>query len=628
MADSQYSLASATVNGVGSPTVGAGSATLGLAGFIAPLAQLNQALNTVSLDIRLLTVGQNRLGEALMSLTALLSSARSVFKRGGEKPVAGSESQSNRDGMAATEAANHLGASSLNVSAADIRAIVRSSGEAGMTAGMTPEHVAAIAAALLNSGVSKDVAGASLKQLGTMLSKSDNTTADQLTAWKALGLDPAKVASDMRTDAPTVINSVLERLNRQPAEQQTSLLKVLFDSDEGIGKLLEKPEGLKKAFSLVSDNVPNATSKLEGKGSQAQLAEDAGTPSKIGGDALDASFSRLGRAVTPDMSGPLTSLSVQVDKLSSVAEQYPSIATGLAAVAVTLTSIASVVGEAVATEALTNVAKKILKRTAPRLPLGLGDLISEDNRGGDQDNKHPPQKKNTEGSLGYTGDQARKESRKTKRDKTRGQGNPGNRSQFDVTVQPRAAGPAMGQAQSLVPVAGSGQADSLLGKVAKVGSFLPKRAPGLNLLSAGVDIAQGVANGDTKAVASSAGMVAGSYVGAALGTMIFPGVGTAIGGFLGGITGSWLGEKLATPTDQLGAPDQVSKDLTSAPTQNQQINYSPSIQVTCTGADNSEHIRTIVAQQLQTQFHGEFVPLMTTNALATRRAAALTDGGV
>lgn len=533
MVDNQYSLANVATNSVGSLTVGAGATTLGLAGLMAPLAQLNQALNTVSLDIRLLTAGQNKLGEVLMSLTALLSSARSVLKRGAEKPVADSEAQSNLRGVAVTDVVSHLGAVSLNVSAADLRGNVRSSGEAGRAAGMTPEHI-------------------------EMLSLRDNI----------------------------------------PTEQ------------------------------LKSADAPAATSNLEGNAAKAQPAQHTGNPSQAGIDALSASFSRLGNAVIPDISGPLTSLSAEVDKLGSFAEKNSTLATVLAGAAVTLGSIASVVGAAVATEALTNVAKKIIKRGAPKIPFGLGKLISEDNRDVDQAKKDPPPEKQTKDSLGYTGDQARKQSRSAKRGKTGGHSSTKDQSRIEVTVQPLTVRPAVAEAQGPVPFTGSGQASPLRGKAAKVRTLLPKKAPGLNMLSAGVGIAQGVANGDTKAIASSAGMMAGSYVGAALGTLILPGVGTAIGGFLCGITGSWLGEKLATPSDQLGAPDQVSKELTSAPTLNQQINYAPSIQVTCTGSESTEHIRMIVAQQLQTQFHGEFVPLMSTNALATRRAAALTDGGL
>jgi hypothetical protein len=533
MVDNQYSLAGATANSVGSLTVGAGATTLGMAGLMVPLAQLNQALNTVSLDIRLLTAGQNKLGEVLISLTALLSSARSVLKRSAEKPAADSEAQPHLPGIAATDVASQLGAVSLNINAADLRGTVRTSGEAGKAAGKTSEPI-------------------------VTLSTHDST----------------------------------------PAEQ------------------------------LKSDHAPAATSNLEGNVAKTQSAQHTGNPAQAGIDALSASFSRLGNAVTPDISGPLTSLSVQVDKLGSVAERHSTLATVLAGVAVTLSSIASVVGVAVANEALSNVAKKIIKGTAPKIPFGLGDLISEDHRGVDQAPTDRSAKKTTEDSLGYTGDQARKQSRSAKRGKAGGRSGAKVQAPFEVAVQPRTVRPAMAEAQNLVPFSGAGQASPLRGNVAKVRTLLPKKASRLNVLGAGVDLAQGVANGDTKAIASSAGMMAGSYVGAALGTLILPGVGTAIGGFLGGITGSWLGEKLATPDDQLGAPDQVSKELTSAPTPNQQINYSPSIQVTCTGSESTELIRTIVAQQLQTQFHGEFVPLMSTNALATRRAAALTDGGL
>lgn len=191
-------------------------------------------------------------------------------------------------------------------------------------------------------------------------------------------------------------------------------------------------------------------------------------------------------------------------------------------------------------------------------------------------------------------------------------------------------------AQSPTRLVSPAKATPLLGTAIKVGSYLGKRAQPLRLLEAGIGVAQGVASGDTKTLVSSAGTLAGSYAGAAagaaVGTMIFPGVGTAIGGLLGGFAGSelgsMLGEKLVALADRLGAPAQVSKDLANAQTQNQPINFSPSIQITSNGADSAEQIRMVVAQQLQAQFHGEFVPFMSSNALATRRDAALTDGGV
>jgi outer membrane lipoprotein SlyB len=591
MADNMYSLAGVTINSVESPTASAGAGALGLAGFIAPLAQFNQALNTVSLDIRLLTAGQNKLGEALASLTAVMLSARPLFKgRGGDRTA---------------------------------------DGKAGIAAGMPGDHTLPPVAVLLATGASSDLAGTLSEHPDITLNKGDNATADQLTARKVLGPGPLKIAQDLRTDVPTANISMFEQLTRQPVAQQTSLLKVLIESDERISPLAQKPKGFKNTSSLPSEKTANASSKSEGSTAR---SEDGEVHSKKASDTLDASCSRLCCAPISDKCGALTSRSAQVDGLGSADEKNPSVAKGLGGITATLSSIVSKVWEAVIDELLSNVAKQILKHTASYLPKKLGDLITD----GDQLKKTPAKEsgpeKNPEQSQDDKGDKDRKKGGKKGQKPPREKLQPKDSAQLEIKVRPRvnapAPAPATAQVRSLVPLAGPSQAAPLSGGMAKAGTFFAKKVPGLNVLSAGVDIAQGVISGDSKAVASSAGMLVGSYAGAALGTMIFPGVGTAIGGYLGGIAGSILGEKLATPSDRLGAPQQVSKDLTNAQSQNQQINYSPSIQVTCTAADNSEQIRMVVAQQLQAQFHGEFVPLMGTNALATRRDAALTDGGI
>ncbi|MCP1516771.1 hypothetical protein J2Y74_001081 [Pseudomonas migulae] len=246
------------------------------------------------------------------------------------------------------------------------------------------------------------------------------------------------------------------------------------------------------------------------------------------------------------------------------------------------------------------VAKRLLGAASARLPKQFGQVFSED---------------------------FRDKARANKEDASEVTPRPGPRDGPTVRVSPR----------------GSRGASRLMAMGASMRS-LTRRAPGpLKAVGAAMDVVGGVMTGNRRMLGAGlgaagggwAGATAGSAVGATLGSVV-PVIGTAIGGVLGGLIGGWLGsesgaalgEKLAAPTtDRLASPEQVNKELTSAPAQNQQINYSPSIQVTCTGGESSEHIRTIVAQQLQTQFHGEFVPLMSTNALATRRGAALTDGG-
>ncbi|MFU2327493.1 hypothetical protein [Pseudomonas sp. NFX98] len=542
MADSKYSTVDATLNSFELSTFSVASEAFGLTGFMGALAQLGVALNAVSQDIRLLTAGQGKLGEALASLTAALSSPRSQLKAFSSVPGAGSEP-----------------APRLNADAEP-----RSSS------------------------------------------------------------DPPRLP--MVINAPNgSCNCDLTLLMHAPAVHQFVSPMALPNSEKKNGKTMET--------------------------SQAAEAPKSRTP--VSPDAMDASLDRLSNAVIPDF---YLGLNAQVDKLSSFAEESSGKA-GLAGVAVVLYSIVSKLVETVIDEAFTNVAKKILKRGASKLPLGFGKLVGEDDRGAAQDEMHRPESV----SQGVKPDPGEGGAGKKKDETTRGKNkgisrlkesgyskdsedskdsrNPINSKKpviQNIEVHPRSMTSAMVQSQSLVKLVSPAQATPLLGKAATLGANLGKRAQPLRLLNAGIGFAQGVASGDTKAVVSSAGMLAGSYAGAtagaALGTLIFPGVGTAIGGLLGGFAGSELGsvlgEKLGALVDRLGAPEQVSKELTSTQTQNQPINFSPSIQVTCTATESTEQIRMVIAQQLQAQFHGEFVPLMSTNALATRRDAALTDGGM
>jgi TP901 family phage tail tape measure protein len=90
---------------------------------------------------------------------------------------------------------------------------------------------------------------------------------------------------------------------------------------------------------------------------------------------------------------------------------------------------------------------------------------------------------------------------------------------------------------------------------------------------------------------------------------------------------SAVSERLAVfAPDTLSAPGQVSKDLASAQASNQHVTYAPSVQVYCSDPGSSENIGLLVTQHLRSQFDSQFTPLISTNGLAIRRDAALTDG--
>ncbi|MEB0045753.1 MULTISPECIES: phage tail tape measure protein [unclassified Pseudomonas] len=704
MADSKYSLAGAQINAFELPASGGFSATLDWAVFMDPLAQLSLALNTLSVDIRLLTVGQGKLGEVLASLTTALSSTRSLSKASaaapapagepksllkaevgqrappeylksamamqsamvdlnqklqlkpnqlqamfdenqkiaGEKPI----SPSGATGMQLAQvqlaavnaglvkgvkaddrpqvltnfardsavmasaykidlkdagvilagwrtslgldreksldlgnAANRLGASvNLKSSAADISSVVLQGGETGLATGMKPEDVAAIAAALLSASVGKDEAGASLKNLGATLSKGDNATADQRAAWAQLDIEPGALASRMRTDAPGAINDVLAALKRQPVERQTLLLKTLFESDEGVGKLLKAPNDLKTAFVVASD---------KGDGSMAQTADARGNTSQARWNALDASVIRLQaaivNAVTPFTDLAMLSADLVVSGLSSVVETFPKVTAAL-----------TVLGAALAKP----FRGAILSKLASFVSSTSTELLKPDAAiqapgGTDPGVPDAPGKQSGQGA--------------------------GKRETPRPTVRSR-----------------------LVSSAARAKSFTGRLGAPLALASAGYDGVKALMAGDYKAatgaVGSGVGGLAGGYAGAATGALIgsfVPVVGTAVGALIGGLVGSYfgsqggesLGKSLYSEVDQLRSPDQVTKDLTRAQADNRQFTYSPSIQVSGADPTDADRLTEKIMANLRLQFSGEFMPLMMNNPLAVRSDAALTDGG-
>ncbi|HEF4758432.1 TPA: hypothetical protein SAN82_000835 [Pseudomonas putida] len=375
----------------------------------------------------------------------------------------------------------------------------------------------------------------------------------------------------------------------------------------------------------ASEKYLRAPSTIDGIGLAAQPGAQPGATPSSSVSALEAKLDWLRSIVPSDYSGP-------IDRLSSYTKEHPQLAGHVY-------DAGAKAGEVVLDEALANLAQKFLRR----LPWGLGKLLGEDDSSLDGPGKvgkeSPSSQKKTRDSKGRT---------RRQRSKASSRNNLKSPQLIKAEVQRRKTSPSMAGMRTLasfdtpaMPRNFSSHTSltptlSLSGKAPIAASLASKATAPLRMAEAAIGLTQAIARGDTKAVVSSAGSLvgssAGAAAGAAIGTMIFPGVGTAIGGMIGGLAGSelgsMLGEKLLGLADRLRAPEQVSKDLTTVAPLNQPINFAPSIQVTCPSADNAEQIRNVIAQQLQAQFHGEFVPLMSHNALATRRDAALTDGGV
>ncbi|MEL4166537.1 phage tail tape measure protein [Pseudomonas sp. ZS001] len=513
--------------------------------------------------------------------SAVMASAYKIELKDAGALMAGLRTSLNLDRGKSLElgnAANRLGASaSLQTSAADIGSVAQRGGKAGIEAGMTPEQIAAIAAALLNASVGKDEASASLKILGTALGKGDKVTPEQRTAWARLDIEPGALASRLRTDASGAIKDVLATLQSKPAEQQASLLKTLFDGDECIGKLLKSPEDLKTALTVASD-------KGDGdKGAMAQTADTRGNTSQARWNALDASVTRLdtaiGSAVTPITDLAMLGVDALATGLSVAAESLPKITAALALFGAALASpFRGAIVDKV-TSGVASTREALLKPDAAIQPAASDASGTQAKDGG--------QKQPGAGTA------------ETSR--------PDMRSRLGISA-------------------------------ARARTFTGRLGAPLVLASAGYDGVKALQAGDYKAASGAAGAglggLAGGYAGAATGAMLgsfVPVIGTAIGALVGGALGSYLGSKggeslgeaIYTGADRLKSPDQVNKDLVSTMISPQQNTMTANIYINGQDQASASQLANLVVQQLAGQFALTTVP----NSLAMRSDAALTDGG-
>ncbi|AZD65139.1 phage tail tape measure protein, TP901 family, core region [Pseudomonas chlororaphis] len=524
--------------------------------------------------------------------------------------------------MDLADATNHLGKAPGDAEAADIGAILQRHGGAATSVGLAPAQAAALTAALLNSDTSKADAGSALKNIATTLGKGDQATTTQQAAWKALGLDSGKVAGGLREDAGGTVASVLQALNRQPAEKRSTLATALFAEDgQAVLRLAQNLDDVKQTFSRVAGSDPDVPSESNYQGSVRASALAQSKTQKTTWDTFEARTERLstavGNALAPVVDSTLTPLGELVDGLSELAETFPKVTAGLVLLGAALRLLVSKQGKAVVDEVFNRGAKRILDGAGARQPGAPGPS------GGPSAPSSPsgpsidvPQEQRSKGKAAK---------RATK----------------------KAAQKAL-KATAAVPGAGSSFAFGLSGSQASVRS-LSRRAPGpAKYLGAAVDVAEGLVTGDTQMLASGLGTASGGWAGASAGAAlggaigsVVPIIGTALGAAVGGLFGGYyggdygasLGDKLGALVDRLSSPEQVKNDLVGGQPANPAgagqavsppITFAPVIQISGPDQASSQHIADLVLQQLRAQF----IPLMMTDPLAVRRGAALSDGGV
>lgn len=455
---------------------------------------------------------------------------------------------------------NHLGKIPGGAKAADIGAVLQRDGSAATAAGLAPAHAAALTTALLNTGTQMAEAGVALKDIAAAMGKGDQASKTERAAWKQLGLEPKAVASGLR-DKETAPGTVMSVLAALNAQPAEKRPTLAFTLF-GNGD---------KAALRMAQNLAEVNGAFWQVKDTAQYAtSELGNSGSVRQDALALSKTRQGQ---------LNVMSARNDRLSVTTGNALAPATN--SLLHSLGSLVDSLSESAETSPKATAAIVLVAAAIKPLVGALFKAVMDE-------------------------------------------------------MTSRAAKRVLGGEAPRLP------GNSLKGLSASLGVF-KRFLPGAFALSAAPDVIEGTMNGDPKMLGTGlgaagggwAGASAGASMGAAVGTLFGPLLGTAIGATVGGVVGglagswvggeggSWLGEKLAAPADQLSAPDQVSKDLTSAQTSNQQNSMTANIYINGQDQASASQLANLVVQQISGQFGLMTLP----NSLAMRSDAALTDGG-
>ena len=149
---------------------------------------------------------------------------------------------------------NYLGANSATT-AAEIAEAVNSAASLGQVGGVSAATTAALADAMLATGVSTDRVGTSIKRMIVNLSKGASATKAQKEQFEELGMSAEWVAKAMQEDSVGTLDTIFKAINDLPQERQVAALSTLFGqwAIEGGSKIVNNLDVYRKALEMVSD---------------------------------------------------------------------------------------------------------------------------------------------------------------------------------------------------------------------------------------------------------------------------------------------------------------------------------------------------------------------------------------
>ena len=156
--------------------------------------------------------------------------------------------------MVLADQINYLGANSATT-AAEIAGAVNAAASLGQIGGVDVATTAAIADAMLATGVSADRVGTSIKRMITNFSLGSSASKVMQGQWAELGFTAEEIAKSMQEDSVETLNKIFEAIGALPDERQVAALKNLFGqwAIEGGAKIVGNMDVYRKALAMVSD---------------------------------------------------------------------------------------------------------------------------------------------------------------------------------------------------------------------------------------------------------------------------------------------------------------------------------------------------------------------------------------
>ena len=197
-------------------------------------------------------------------------------------------------------------------------------GSVAKTANVSKETNMALAATLLSTGKTSEVASTGLKNMYLALRAGESATKSQESAYKSLGLSAVEVNKGMVKNSDETLVKVLERLKQLPEEARASTIKQLFGKEA-----IDSVSTMVNQLDLVKENMQKSQDKMKQQDSvNKEYANRMNTLS----NQLKKAFTRvmnvgsdLGKSLAPSIRDILGQIEPMVKKVAEWVQKNPQL---------------------------------------------------------------------------------------------------------------------------------------------------------------------------------------------------------------------------------------------------------------------------------------------------------------